>query len=268
MKNKHINRIIKIEKKIKDGHKLTKNDLCFIYEIDPKIRGFDCRIDQRIKEIIETRNPKQDILIIFECEPSQIAYKQEDINKNTKVYIGPLFKGIFQTNLENIYTSFPEGKIREMEITIGGKTKKGLIEELKGKKITIAKSAQQMMDNKDFTIYKKQRHVNLVRLTVEDLGFSKATAQEIYSRAKELGLELCPAEIGPGLRLNYLDQPEKDWLCIAMKPIVDADDYLSVFFLGWEENFNLWLCANWAYPGVKWVADKEFVFRLRKSKVL
>jgi hypothetical protein len=265
-KSADMKQLTDIDKKVKNNEELNKEDLVFLYEIDSLIQGFGYQKDPRIKEIISTRNPKEDAPIVFECEPNQIAYQQEDINENTKAYIGSLFPNIFQLNIEHIYTSFPEGKIRKMETTIGGKIKQELIKELKAKKINISVDAKQMIDNKDFTTSKKQEHLNLIRLTVKDLGFSNsATTQEIYHRAEELDLELCPAETGPNLRLNYLDQPSGEYFRIAMKQI-DALGFSCVFSL-FRIADGLWLYDDWAPPSNRWGADVEFVFRLRKKEV-
>ena len=63
---------------------------------------------------------------------------------------------------------------------------------------------------------------------MEQLGFPNgATLKEIYAKAKDLGLELCPAEVGPLLRLNYPDQPNGEYLRIAMETINDSDGRAS-----------------------------------------
>jgi hypothetical protein len=41
----------------------------------------------------------------------------------------------------------------------------------------------------------------------------------VYKRARQVGLELCPAEVAPKLRLDYRDQPLGDALNIAMEPV-------------------------------------------------
>ncbi len=43
--------------------------------------------------------------------------------------------------------------------------------------------------------------------------------REIYARAQQLGFGLAAAEIGPQLRLQYLDQPVGEFLIIGMAPI-------------------------------------------------
>jgi hypothetical protein len=56
---------------------------------------------------------------------------------------------------------------------------------------------------------------------VSALGFRDhgASLKDIYERASRLGLALAPAELGPTLRLDYLDQPLGEFLHIAMKPV-------------------------------------------------
>jgi len=47
--------------------------------------------------------------------------------------------------------------------------------------------------------------VELAIVSVAELGLeAEASSQsEIYARAKRIGFELCPAEVGPRLRLDY-----------------------------------------------------------------
>lgn len=62
--------------------------------------------------------------------------------------------------------------------------------------------------------------VNLVKLKLSNLGFKNPTSiPDIYARAEKFGFRLCPAEVGPQLRLQYLNQPRNQHLFIAMKPL-------------------------------------------------
>ncbi|MDD4902076.1 MAG: hypothetical protein PHE24_02985 [Patescibacteria group bacterium] len=262
-------KLTEIDNKTKQQEPLTKDDLIFLYEINVSIEGFGFQRDPRIAEIIQTRNKKEDAPIALECQPNQIAYRQEDVNENTKAYIGPLFPGIFSKNLEHVYTSFPEGKIEQVKMTIGGKSKKDIIAESnysEGKKI-ISPFAGGMLANPDFDVVKKPEKINLVRLKVEDLGFSSgATTKEIYEKVEELGLKLCPPEVGPQLRLNYeqifqRQQPKGESLYVGMKRITDPNGDPSVFSVQRFNSDERWLYHHWAKPDYAWSAEREFVFR-------
>jgi hypothetical protein len=67
--------------------------------------------------------------------------------------------------------------------------------------------------------------IDLVQIAVSELGFKYDhygfTREKIYARALELGLGLVPAEVGPQLRLQYVDQPKgkNEWMLMAMEPI-------------------------------------------------
>ena len=63
--------------------------------------------------------------------------------------------------------------------------------------------------------------MELFAVSAAALGFRSGTASlgEIYARAHQLGFGHAAAEIGPQLRLQYLDQPLGDSLIIGMAPI-------------------------------------------------
>lgn len=253
-----------IEKKTKTGKGLTRDDLVFLYETNEPIEGFGYQRDPRIAELRNQRNPKEDAPVVLDCQPEQIAWKQEEITLNTKAYIGELFPNVFQTNLEHIYTSFPEGRIHKYQTEIGGKTKDQIKAELQEKKIYVSDWANQLMESKDFTVLKSAETADLVRLTIADLGFPDgATTDEIYKKAKDLGLELCPAEVGPHLRLSYVGG---GWMYIAMKQITDRGGYPEVFVLG-RDGAGLSLHANGAELSRRWYSPYRFVFLLRKRKL-
>jgi hypothetical protein len=75
-----------------------------------------------------------------------------------------------------------------------------------------------------FKVSKTRMDVDLVVRTVAALGFGAngASLADVYTRARALGLELCPDEVAAELRLQYLDQPVGELLHIAMEPAVTA----------------------------------------------
>ena len=258
-----------LEQKNEKGEPFTKDDLTFLYELDAPIQGFGYEKDPRIKELLKERNPQEDMLVIFACTKDQIARTPDNINENTKAYVGQLEPGIFQRlpeKLEHVYTSFPDKKIRRENIEIGGKTAKELEHELKQAGMKISEYAKSMLLSREFVPTKKAEEVTLIRLTVADLGFKTgATTDQIYQRAEHLGLELCPADIGPHYRLKYTNQPLGEWTAIGMKQIASSDGNPHVFHV--ERHVDgLWLHNRWAGPGPEWNPDYGFVFRFRKAE--
>ena len=272
-KEADMKQLTEIENKVKQKEQMTKDDLVFIYEINSPINGFGYQKDPRIEEIRQTRNPKEDAPIIFECAPNQIAFNQSEITHITKVYIGPLFKDIFSKNLEYIYTSFPEGRIEKVAMTIGQKSEEELIDELETrvksdnpeKKIYISNYVKQMIQNPEFTVVQKPKEINLVRLKVSDLGFpGTATTEQIYQKIAELGLELCPPEVGLYLRLEYEEifkraQPKDDSFRVGMKPIADSGDDLSLLRVSRRDG-GQWLGTCCGGPSSQWNQTSGFAF--------
>jgi hypothetical protein len=107
---------------------------------------------------------------------------------------------------ENIY---PDCSTIIRTADVGGLTKLELIQELQRNSISMNVSAERLFADDRFTTSKTSYRLKTVELTLRDLGHSEgATAAQIFERANELGLELCPLELGPHLRLQYLDQPQ------------------------------------------------------------
>jgi len=261
-KSQDMRQLTELGQKQEKGERLTKDDLLFLYEVNSQIESFGYQKDPRIKELRSHRNLREDMPILFDCLPEQIAYTSEEITEKTKAYIGALFPNIFQTSIEHIYTSFPEGKLQKYHIEIGGKTKDQYETELKSKNIVVGSYAQNLLDSPDFITSKTIEGTDLVRLTVGDLGFANgATTEEIYTKAETLGLELCPPEVGPALRLSYLGD---DWMLIAMKQIRDRDGDPYVFYLI-RYGGGLGLDTYDAGPTLRWGSGDRFVFRLRKK---
>lgn len=262
-------RLTNIENQIKLGQQPTGEDLVFLYEIDSSIEGFGFDKDPRIKEIRSQRNPVADMPIVFGCSREQIATTIDEIKPDTKAYVGPLQTGIFDKlpqNLEHVYTSFPEGKIIRQSVEIGGKSKDQLKAALKTAGVNISSFVDDMLNSPDFVTLKNPQIMDTVRLRVQDLGLKGSlTTDQVYARAKELGLELCPAEVGPHLRLKDTDQPMGDWYWIGMKQISDRRAYPDVFYLN-RPGDGVWLYDDWARPDDTWLPRPQFVFSLRKSE--
>ena len=92
----------------------------------------------------------------------------------------------------------------------------------------LGESAAEIIGRPAFALNKEQSSVDLVVLSVPELGFNgeRVAVADIYARARQLGLELCAAEVGPQLRLQYLDQPLGEVLRIAMEPIATYEGEL------------------------------------------
>ena len=93
-----------------------------------------------------------------------------------------------------------------------------------------------MIGSRAFRVASKEIRIDLVSVSVTGLGFKEAeltTTRLIYQRAQDIGLTLCPSEVGPQLCWQYKDQSKKKagWRYIAMKPII-LDDSPLIFGVG------------------------------------
>lgn len=105
----------------------------------------------------------------------------------------------------------------------------------------------------------------LVLVSVRELtgGKDKATWRQIVQACKMAGWSLCPAEVAPLLRVQYLSQPPDETIYIASEPIRDFRFFGSIFcsiFSLVHDRRGLWLDACNARNGATFSADDRFVF--------
>lgn len=158
-------------------------------------------------------------------------------------------------------------------VTIGGLSKAELLAQLQGNAILLNEAAERLFASDQFTTAQTCHALTTVELTVRDLGFPHgATTAVIYASAAALGLGLCPLELGPHLRLQYLDQPEGYWgqplrqhqapsgsITIASAPLTQDDDFPKGFYLRRIKG-ELWLRGYCAGPDHVWEADDHLLF--------
>ena len=88
-------------------------------------------------------------------------------------------------------------------------------------RIKIGVSADEILGRPAFPYAKMKTDVELAVLSAAELGVEsdESSLSDVYERARQAGLELCPAEVGPQLRLDYRNQPLGEALDIAMQPV-------------------------------------------------
>lgn len=159
-------------------------------------------------------------------------------------------------------TSFPIW--RTVKLGVGSKTGTAFTKAFTKAGMKVSDWAKDVLNRPAFTVAPEETELKLVRVTVAELGFENgATRADIYARAEEFGLDLCPAEVGPQLRLQYADQLTDEYLLVGMEPITDSDGSLNVFNVGHDDD-GRWLRSGHGHADVVWRGDDQWVFVSRK----
>lgn len=121
--------------------------------------------------------------------------------------------------------------------------------------------ADRIFNKSHFTASHEEVEVELVAVSAEELGFNLgATLCQVYSRASQFGLGLCPIEVGPQLRLQYTHQPRGEYVLVAMEPIAVPSWHIVVFVVARDIDGEHWLRSAEASPHVRVGASTRFVF--------
>jgi hypothetical protein len=187
----------------------------------------------------------------------QIAFKEQDITQETKIYIGPLVKSVLHNDtIEIIATDIDKDPILKEKTIIGGKSGPELEKLLTDKNFKLWGNAQDMLNSPEFEMSSRDTEISSVTLSVAQLGFpSGATYGQIMDKAKEYDLDVVPHDFAPMKRLTD-DDPS--WKIIHMKPISTGGGP-GLLSLG-SDGDGLGLSVDWGGPGSRWIADGRFVF--------
>ena len=158
-------------------------------------------------------------------------------------------------------------------MTIGGASKAELLGRLRSNGIELNASAENLFADNRFMTASATTTVAAVELTVSDLGLLEGgTMAQIASLAEARGLGVCPLELGPHLRLQYVDQPEGSRgqpvrphqapigsITIISEPLSADDDVPKGFYIRRIKGV-LWLRGYVSGDDHVWAPDDHLIF--------
>lgn len=158
-------------------------------------------------------------------------------------------------------------------VAIGWSSKTQLLSQLTTAGVELNEAAQALFASELFNVLETTQSLTTVELSVGQLGFSQgATQPQLFERALSLGWQLAPVELGPHLRLQYLDQPEGFWghpetkhqappgsIQIASAPLSEDDQFPKGFYLRRIKGV-LWLRGFWSDLQHVYQSTDRFVF--------
>jgi hypothetical protein len=145
----------------------------------------------------------------------------------------------------DLLATYPNCSVATRVVEAGGRTGAELLDDLKQAGVELNESGLILLASEWMRERTEMRSLTIVELAVRQLGFPVGgRMSEICRRAEELGLSLCPLELGPYFRMQYLDQPEGYWgypvtkhrappgsITIASRPVTDDDEFPKGFYL-------------------------------------
>lgn len=160
-------------------------------------------------------------------------------------------------------------------IEVGGLSKSELIQELHQKDILLNEYGKILINDDQFIPSAQKYLLETVELTVAKLGFvNGAKTTQIFDKAVELGLTLCPLELAPYFRLAFVDQKESGTekfskqnqapsgsITIASERLTSDDNFPKGFYVRCI-NGKLWLRGFIANDLHSWDPEDHFVFRV------
>ena len=169
--------------------------------------------------------------------------------------------------------TYPNSQFTSRTVSVGGQRKPELLVQLATAGVELNEAARVLFASDKFAPSDTRQSLVIVELVVRQLGFAQgATMAELQAKAVTRGLRQAPLELGPYLRLQYLDQPEgyagfpatkhrapPGSLTVASAPLSEDDAFPKGFYLRRIQGV-LWLRGYWCDAANVWDADDRLIF--------
>ena len=150
-------------------------------------------------------------------------------------------------------------------VRIGGMPKEGLLSRLLLAGVRLNPMAEILFADRRFTVAARSVEVQVRVCSVRGLGLRDGgTFEQAIESAHRNGLRLCPLELGPHFRLQYVGQPEgaeaqpvrknqapAGSITVASAPLDERDETPKGFYLR-RINGTLWLRGYRSWSGHIW----------------
>ncbi len=231
----------------------------------------------------DVRRGIEDMMAYFQCAREEIASTPDEITSKTRYYLGDLVPGLLAhlpQTVECIYTRFPDAPVSFHEVSLQT-NRAPSVQDLRGRGIEVSFFAEQLLERLERdalsaslaqdTSLGASRPVRLVRLPVESLlgvGISRSL-DDIFRKAQDLGLVLCPPAVGPVFCLRYQNQAPGSHLYVAMQPLNNesfAGEKLIFFFAPKKDDADsMGLSADFVDSHTAFSPHDQFLFLLSEE---
>lgn len=160
-------------------------------------------------------------------------------------------------------------------VAIGGVSKAELLQRLTAAQVELNPAGQQLFADERFRTAAEPQQIWVQQLSVADLGFGGGGLKaQILAAAAQRGLQPCPLELAPHLRLQLLDQAEgalgfaptrntapPGAITVVSEPLCEDDEVPKGFYLRRIEG-TLWLRGYWSWAGHVLQPQDQLVFAI------
>ncbi len=164
-----------------------------------------------------------------------------------------------QGELERLQKLLPEAKIKRISFVVEKTTKEKLLKDLENQDVRVAGNVGDAIRGNDFPAVIEARTLELVELHVSDFELDARNTRNIFEKAESLGLQLCPVETGPCLRVQMNAQSLQETFYVASKMEIHPFSNLHLFELHGRNELDF----KWTTMDNNWKDSTALVFCLR-----